>query len=139
MSPGGQLLVSLDTGSQCDAAPLDEVARREAASKPAANNPQIDRGLAAHLPREMQEHRPATSGTHHDASGQPCGCSACGGRLRRIGVDVSEHLEYVPARFKVIRTVRPKLACTKCQMIFQTAAPLRRSAAAWRAPACLRT
>ena len=31
-------------------------------------------------------------------SGQSCGCTACGGRLRSIGADVSEHLEYVPAR-----------------------------------------
>jgi hypothetical protein len=38
-------------------------------------------------------------------------CGQCGGRLRRIGEDVCETLEYVPARFKVIRTIRPKLAC----------------------------
>lgn len=111
--------------SLIEAAPLDEVASRKAASKPAANNPQIDRSLPAHLPRETHEHRPAATETHHDVAGQPCGCSACGGRLRRIGADVSEQLEYVPARFKVIRTVRPKLACTKCQTIFQAAAPTR--------------
>jgi len=28
-------------------------------------------------------------------------------------------LEYVPARFKVIRIVRPKLNCTKCDVIAQ--------------------
>jgi transposase len=111
--------------SLIDGAPLDEVASRTVASKPAANNPQIDRSLPAHLPRETQEHRPETTEAHHDVAGQPCGCSACGGRLRQIGVDVSEQLEYVPARFKVIRTARPKLACTKCQMIFQAAAPMR--------------
>ncbi len=96
-----------------------------AASKPAANNAQMDRSLAAHLPRETHERRPQATDAHHDVAGQPCGCSACGGRLRRIGADVSEQLEYVPARFKVIRTVRPKLACTKCQTIFQAAAPMR--------------
>ncbi len=112
-------------GSLIEAAPLDELASRKVASKPAANNAQIDRSLPAELPRETQEHRPATTEAHHDAAGQPCGCSACGGRLRRIGVDVSEQLEYVPARFKVIRTVRPKLACVKCQTIFQAAAPAR--------------
>lgn len=112
-------------GSLIEAAPLEEVASRKVASKPAANNPQIDRSLPAHLPRETQEHRPATTEAHHDIAGQPCGCSACGGRLRRIGADVSEQLEYVPARFKVMRTVRPKLACVKCQTIFQAAAPMR--------------
>jgi transposase len=112
-------------GSLIEAAPLDEVTSRKAAGKPAANNAQIDRSLPAHLPRETQEHRPEATGAHHDVMGQPCGCSACGGRLRRIGIDASEHVEYVPARFKVIRTVRPKLACTKCQTIFQAAAPMR--------------
>jgi transposase len=34
-------------------------------------------------------------------------------------------LEYVPARFKVIRHVRPKLSCTKCDTIVQVEAPSR--------------
>jgi transposase len=43
----------------------------------------------------------------------------------QIGKDVSEQLEYVPAHFKVIRHVRPKLACVKCHTIFQASAPSR--------------
>ena len=85
----------------------------------------MDRSLPAHLPREAHVHRPAATAAHHDSAGQPCGCSACGGRLRQIGQDVSEQLEYVPAHFKVIRHLRPKLACTRCQSIFQAAAPSR--------------
>lgn len=112
-------------GSLIEAAPLDEVAARKAASRPAANNPQVDRSLPSHLPRDTLEHRPEAGEAHHDAAGQPCGCLACGGRLRRIGQDVAEHLEYVPARFKVVRIVRPKLACTKCEAIFQAPAPVR--------------
>jgi len=34
-------------------------------------------------------------------------------------------LEYVPARFKVIRHVRPKLACVRCARIVQADAPVR--------------
>lgn len=34
-------------------------------------------------------------------------------------------LEYVPAPFKVIRHVRPKFACSRCERIVQTAAPSR--------------
>jgi transposase len=49
-------------------------------------------------------------------------CGQCGGRLRRIGEDVCETLEYVPARFKVIRTIRPKLACRCCDGVLQAAA-----------------
>ena len=42
------------------------------------------------------------------ATAQACGCTACGGRLRQIGADVSEQLEFVPSHFKVIRHVRPE-------------------------------
>jgi transposase len=112
-------------GTLIEAQPLYELQARKAAAKPAANAPQIDRSLPAHLPREDQVHRPQATAAHHDTSGQPCGCTACGGRLRLIGQEVSEQLEYVPARFKVIRHVRPKLACVKCQTIFQAPAPTR--------------
>src|SRR5580704_16729463 len=52
-------------------------------------------------------------------------CPDCGGTLRRLGEDVTEMLEYVPARFKVIRTVRPKLSCAGCSRIVQAPAPNR--------------
>jgi hypothetical protein len=39
--------------------------------------------------------------------------------LKHLGEDVSEILEYVPARFKVIRQVRPKLAYACCERIVQ--------------------
>lgn len=106
--------------------PLDEHAAPKARAKlPAANTPEIDRTLPAHLPREARHYRPETTAAHLDTTAQPCGCTACGGRLRHIGQDVSEQLEYVPARFKVIRHVRPKLACVSCQAIFQALAPSR--------------
>jgi transposase len=111
-----------------EAAPLDENVPAVTANnthKPAADSAQIERSLPAHLPREARVHRPQASATHHDSTGQASGCSACGGRLRQIGADVSEQLEYVPAHFKVIRHVRPKLACVKCQGIFQAEAPSR--------------
>ncbi len=98
---------------------------KAAPAQTSANDAQIDRRLPAHLPREVQEHLPETADSHHDSTGQPCGCTACGARLRRIGQDVSEQLEYVPAHFKVIRHVRPKLVCVGCQAIFQASAPSR--------------
>jgi transposase len=72
------------------------------------------RALPEHLPREVETHMP-----------QHAGCPACGGQLSRLGEDVSEVLEYVPARFKVIRHVRPKLSCSKCDTIVQAEAPSR--------------
>jgi transposase len=79
-----------------------------AARKPAR------RPLPEHLPREVETHVP-----------QHAGCPACGGQLSKLGEDISEVLEYVPARFKVIRHVRPKLSCTKCDVIVQAEAPSR--------------
>lgn len=123
-----------------DGAALPERKPAPAKAEPgttAANAPAINRSLPAHLPREPQVHRPDATAAHHDSAGQPCGCSACGGRLRQIGQDVSEQLEYVPAHFKVIRHVRPKLACVRCQSIFQAAAPSRPIARGVAGPALL--
>jgi transposase len=106
--------------------PLYELpAPRKPAKADAANTPEVDRKLPAHLPRDSKVYRPEASDDHHDAKGQACGCVACGGRLRLIGQDISEQLEYVPAHFKVIRHVRPKLACVACDAIFQAGAPSR--------------
>ena len=102
-----------------------------------ANASAIDRSLPAHLPREPHVRRPETTDAHRDAAGQTCGCIDCGSRLRLIGQDMSEQLEYVPARFKVVRHIRPKLACTQCQAIFQALAPSRPIARGVAGPAFL--
>ena len=104
---------------------------------PAANSPTIDRSLPEQLPREAHVVRPDASTEHQDAAGQACGCGQCGGRLREIGRDVSEQLEYVPGRFKVVRHIRPKLACMCCQRVFQAAAPSRPIARGLPGPALL--
>jgi transposase len=46
-------------------------------------------------------------------------------------------LEYVPAHFKVIRTVRPKLSCTQCDNILQQPAPHRPIAGGMAGPGLL--
>lgn len=68
------------------------------------------RPLPDHLPREEIVHEAA------------CVCPQCGGTLRRLGEEVSEVLEYVPASFKVVRHIRPKFSCRRCEAI--TVAPL---------------
>lgn len=42
-----------------------------------------------------------------------------------MGEDVAEQLEWKPGSFRVIRHVRPKLACTCCDTIVQVPAPSR--------------
>ncbi len=41
-------------------------------------------------------------------------CPACGQERCRIGAEVSEQLEYFPASFKVLKHIRHKYACRKC-------------------------
>ncbi|ATQ77338.1 IS66 family transposase [Massilia violaceinigra] len=74
----------------------------------------VRRPLPDHLPRDEKIYAPGTEA-----------CSACGGRMRPLGEDVAEQLEYVPASFRVIRHVRPKLACRCCDAIVQAPAPSR--------------
>jgi transposase len=70
------------------------------------------RPLPEHLPRERHVH-PA-----------PTACPCCGGTtLRKIGEDVTETLEHVPSRWKVIQHVREKFSCRSCETIAQTPAP----------------
>ncbi|MBV9538220.1 MAG: IS66 family transposase zinc-finger binding domain-containing protein, partial [Acidisphaera sp.] len=56
----------------------------------------------------------------HEAA---CACPQCGGALHRLGEDVTEVLDYVPASFRVIRHVRPKFSCRVCEGITQAPAP----------------
>jgi transposase len=41
-------------------------------------------------------------------------CPACGNERLRIGAEISEQLEYFPASFKVLKHIRHKYACVKC-------------------------
>lgn len=41
-------------------------------------------------------------------------CPCCQGQLHRIGEDVSEALDVIPAILRVLRTIRPKYACRSC-------------------------
>jgi transposase len=83
------------------------------ASSTAPNKP-ARRPLPDALPRITRVHAPK-----HEV------CPDCGGKLRPLGEDVSEILEYVPGHFEAIRVVRPKLSCTCCERIIQEPAPSR--------------
>ena len=52
-------------------------------------------------------------------------CAQCGGKLRRLGEDVTEELEYIPGRFIVNRIVRPRMACSGCDCFTQAPLPSR--------------
>jgi transposase len=69
------------------------------------------RALPEHLPREDWRHS------------APCSCPSCGGALRKIGDEVTETLDYVPGRFKVVRHIREKLSCRACDTVVAAPAP----------------
>lgn len=53
-------------------------------------------------------------------------CPCCNGVLHRIGEDVSETLDVVPAIVRVLRTIRPKYGCRACEgTVLQAPAPAR--------------
>lgn len=78
----------------------EPIARREGSKARRAN-----RGhLPKQLPREEVVIAPAETS-----------CPCCGGDLHVIGEDVSERLDKIPAKLRVIVTRRPKYACRSCE------------------------
>ena len=105
---------------------LEELESKRSEQEPSASTPapvtasstpitrSTRRALPDHLPRQTRRHEPKETV-----------CPQCQGELRKLGEDVSEMLEYVPASFVVVRHVRTKLNCTKCDCIVQAEAPSR--------------
>jgi transposase len=94
----------------------DEIAASPAGLEPTAvhgfNRRKPVRGpLPSHLPRERVV-----------VPAPPC-CPCCGGRLVKLGEDITETLEVVPRQWKVIQTVREKFTCRSCEKITQPPAP----------------
>ena len=108
--------VSAESLDQLELALEDEELARatvaDTAPRAAKSTPRR-RALPGHLPREETVLDPEEH------------CADCGGVLKRLGEDVTEELEYVPARFVVRRLVRPRLTCTRCERFHQAALPAR--------------
>ena len=66
--------------------------------------------LPEHLRRVEHQHEPQDT---------TCPTSGCGRPMVRIGEDVSERLDIVPAEFFVHRHIRGKWACKCCQLLVQ--------------------
>jgi transposase len=98
----------------------------ESAQAPALRPAPQRRPLPEHLPCDVQEHLPK----------EPA-CPDCGGAWTRLGEDVSNVLEHVPASFRVVRHVRPRLACSCCERMAQAPAPSRPIARSFAGPGLL--
>jgi len=68
----------------------------------------------------------------------PAVCGCCGsGRLAKLGEDVTETLEVIPRRWKVVQTVREKFTCRDCEKISQAPAPFHVTPRGWAGPSLL--
>jgi len=103
------MLEDLEEGEAARAAP---VGKRESDRLHRERRQPVRRPLPEHLPREEIVHHPGSV------------CPGCGGtHFAKLGEDVTEVLEKIPARLKVIRHIRPKLSCRACERVIQAPAP----------------
>jgi transposase len=108
-----QLELTLEDEEIAQAAetPVEDVA--EASVPNGAKRKPKRKPLPSHLPRNETVLSPGDA------------CSDCGGRLKNLGEDVTEELEYVPGRFVVNRIIRPRMACSCCETFQQAPLPSR--------------
>ncbi len=109
-----------------DEAALDADAAGQPAHRPARRKP-VRGPLPAHLPRE----RVVIPG--------PTSCPCCQGKLSKLGEDVTETLEVVPRHWKVVQTVRERMACRTCDTVSQPPAPFHPIARGRAGPELLAT
>ena len=115
--PEDQLLLGLEEAEQVEAGGNAEAEQSDPdKAKARAGQRRRNRGsLPAHLPRIE---------TVIDVDDKACPC--CQGALHRIGEDVSERLDIVPAQFRVLVVRRPKYGCRACEdVVVQMPAPAR--------------
>ena len=114
-----QLALDLQEDTEIEAAAQDQAAD-DAAQDGASEEDQTQRKrrhnrapLPKHLKREETVLSPGET------------CSDCGGKLRQLGEDVTEELDYVPGHFVVRHIVRPRMACSGCEAFAQAELPSR--------------
>ncbi|EFW0674705.1 transposase, partial [Shigella dysenteriae] len=102
-----------DASSVTDSPDTSPPSENPIASKPESPGRKSSRKpLPAELPRETHRLLPAETS-----------CPACGGVLKEMGETISEQLDIINTAFKVIETIRPKLACSRCDVIVQAPLP----------------
>lgn len=102
--PEEQLQLALEDVEQVEAAGQAEDQSPDERKARAAARRRNRGALPAHLPRIE---------TVIDVDSTVCPC--CSGALHRIGEDVAERLDIIPAQFRVLVVRRPKYACRTCE------------------------
>jgi transposase len=97
-------------GVQVDTMELDTLAIEEAAGEKLVTR----RVRHKHGRNRLPDHLPRIE-IEHDLPDEEKKCPCCGEVRQRIGQEVSEQLEYVPASMKVLKHIRHKYACRQCE------------------------
>ena len=88
-------------------------AHTAAATRPTALRAKpVRKALPAHLPRVIV-HQPWGA----------CNCAKCGNALHQASEEFSEKLDFKPAEYFVVKTIRPVLACRQCDTAFTPPTP----------------
>jgi transposase len=109
-----EMLIGDAEEDQAQAAAAAEAKTKAKGGPGPSRRPAVRKPLPEHLPRETILHEPVFACR--------CGCTDPQ-RLTKLGEDVTEVLEKIPARLKVICHVRPRYACRACEAVLQAPAP----------------
>ncbi|EAQ02572.1 hypothetical protein OB2597_17687 [Pseudooceanicola batsensis HTCC2597] len=114
------------------AATEDELAAEKAAKTTSVAGFQRRRPVRKPFPEHLPRERVVIEA--------PSSCACCGSeRIVKMGEDVTETLEVIPRRWKVIQTVREKFTCRHCETISQPPAPFHATPRGWAGPNLLAT
>ena len=99
----------------------------EAIAEAASEQTQPETPSAENKPSRQHSRKPLPDhlDRHDEVLSPGEDCARCGGKLKTLGEDITEELEYVPGRFIVNRIVRPRKACGGCEEIVQSPLPSR--------------
>ena len=115
LNPDQLALALEDLEQMLAAAEADAQQKRPVQLLPAGRRMTNRGALPAHLPRIE---------TVIDVADRHCPC--CAREMHRIGEDIAERLDIVPAKFRVLVVRRPKYACRSCGgTVVQAHAPVR--------------
>ncbi len=119
-------LEELEADASENALVAEAAARKTASVRSFERKAPVRKPFPEHLPRERV------------VVASPCSCPACGGgKLSKLGEDITETLEVIPRAWKVIQTVREKFACRDCEKITQPPAPFHVVPRGWAGPSFL--
>jgi transposase len=119
---------------ELEAAASEDAIAAEAAAAPTQTVRSFERKRPARKPF------PADLPRERVVLAAPERCPCCGsGKLSKLGEDVTETLEVIPRRWKVIQTVREKYTCRECETITQPPAPFHVTPRGFAGPNLLAT